>query len=63
MVFMAHAEAGVRELYWFANESYVGSTAPGEPLLWPVALGDVSVRVVDDAGRAARRNIRVRAAP
>lgn len=63
MVFMAHAEAGVRELYWFANESYVGSTAPGEPLLWQAATGDVSVRVVDDAGRAARRNIRVRAAP
>ena len=63
MVFMAHAEAGVRELYWFANDSYVGSTAPGEPLLWPAALGDVAVRVVDDAGRAARRNIRVRSAP
>ncbi|WP_252209515.1 penicillin-binding protein 1C [Desulfovibrio desulfuricans] len=63
MVFMAHAEAGVNELFWFANDSYVGSTAPGEPLLWQATTGDVSVRVVDDAGRAARRNIRVRPAP
>ena len=53
----------MRELYWFANDSYVGSTAPGEPLLWQTGLGDVTVRVVDDAGRAARRSIRVRPAP
>lgn len=49
-----------------ANSTGLPTTAmwaaplPGEPLLWPAAMGDVSVRVVDDAGRAARRNIRVR---
>lgn len=62
LAFMAQAEAGVRRLFWFADENYVGSTAPGETLLWRADPGDVTVRVVDDAGRAARRNIRIRAA-
>ena len=62
LAFMAQAEAGVRKLFWFADENYVGSTAPGETLLWPTGSGDVTVRVVDDAGRAARRSLHIRAA-
>jgi penicillin-binding protein 1C len=63
LVFMAHAEAGVGALYWFVNDRYLGSTAPGEPLLWQAVPGDAVVRVVDDAGRAAHRSIRVRSTP
>ncbi len=63
LVFLAHAEAGVRNLHWFVNERYLGSSAPGEPLLWRASTGDVTVRVVDDAGRAALRTVHVRPAP
>lgn len=63
MVLMAHADAGVHALYWFADDSFLGSTAPGEPLLWRAPDGDVTLRVVDDAGRAARRRLRIQAMP
>ncbi|MBQ9453081.1 MAG: penicillin-binding protein 1C [Desulfovibrio sp.] len=63
IVLLAHAEADVRNLHWFINGSYIGSSLPGEPLLWQAKVGDMMVRVVDDAGRASLRTLRVRPAP
>ncbi len=62
VAFIAHAEAGVKNLHWFVNGSYLGSRAPGEIILWKAVPGDAEVRVVDDAGRAAQKRLRVRAA-
>ncbi|MBO4301325.1 MAG: penicillin-binding protein 1C [Desulfovibrio sp.] len=63
IVFLAHAEADVHTLHWFVNGSYLGSSSPGKPLLWQGSPGDVTVRVVDDAGRASLRTVRIRHAP
>ncbi|MDD4701976.1 MAG: penicillin-binding protein 1C [Desulfovibrio sp.] len=60
VAFIAHAEAGVKNLHWFVNGSYLGSRAPGQILLWKAVPGDAKVRVVDDAGRAAQKRVRVR---
>jgi penicillin-binding protein 1C len=52
----AVADADARILYWFVNESYVGRSAPGEPLYWQSPdAGDYRVRVVDDHGRSDER--------
>ena len=61
MVLMAHADAGVKSLHWFVNGRYLGKGAPGEAFLWRAVPGDMEVRVVDDAGRAGRKRVRVRA--
>ena len=62
LAFIGQAEAGVKNLHWFVNGSYLGSRAPGEIILWKAVPGDAEVRVVDDAGRAAQKRVRVRAA-
>ena len=61
MVFMAHADAGVKTLHWFVNGRYLGKGTPGEAFLWQAVPGDIEVRVVDDAGRAGKKRVRVRA--
>ncbi len=63
LAFVAHADAGVRELYWFLDGSYLGSSRPGQALLWTARPGDAVVRVVDDAGRSAQRRLKIRATP
>lgn len=48
----AVAEADVRELYWFAGNTYLGKAKVDEALLWhPEARGHYAVRVVDELGR------------
>jgi penicillin-binding protein 1C len=54
--FTASNDAGVRNLYWFVDDAYVGRSAPGEPLYWqPHGAGRYTVRVVDDHGLADQR--------
>ncbi|GMU42492.1 MAG: penicillin-binding protein 1C [Lysobacterales bacterium] len=56
----ASADADVRRLYWFAGGSYLGETAPGNALPWtPPRPGRHHVRVVDDHGRVAEREVLV----
>ncbi|WP_407844340.1 penicillin-binding protein 1C [Desulfovibrio falkowii] len=63
MVFMAHADAGVKTLHWFVNGRYLGKGVPGEVFLWRAVPGDIELRVVDDAGRAGKKRVRVHAVP
>jgi penicillin-binding protein 1C len=60
--FSATADADARALYWFVDNSYVGSTAPGIPLTWqPKEARLYRVRIVDDRGRSDERPLDVRA--
>ena len=58
---MAHSEeASVKRLYWFDGAAFIGTAAPGAGLEWnPRVPGLHRLRVVDDAGRAAVRVVRV----
>lgn len=56
----ADAAMGVKTLYWFANDSLVGKTGPGEGLAWaPPRQGSYTLRVVDDQGRVDMRLLTV----
>lgn len=57
---LAHADAGVKQLYWFAGERFVGVSKPGETLLFKLSPGNYRLKVVDDAGRSAERMLRIR---
>ncbi|MFT3791845.1 MAG: penicillin-binding protein 1C [Rudaea sp.] len=60
IAFNATVDAGVRELYWFVDEDFVGAAKPGETLFWqPAAAGEYTLRAVDDRGRADSRKLRV----
>jgi len=56
--------AGVREVYWFVDKSFVGKAAPGASLGWRAdAPGSFVVRAVDDQGQADFRLIEVAVVP
>jgi penicillin-binding protein 1C len=57
---IANADADVASLHWFADGRYLGISTPGNPLLWSAFPGSITLRVVDDAGRAAQRRIQIR---
>ena len=60
LLLRADAAAGVKTLYWFANDSLLGRTAPGESLPWqPPQPGDYNLRVADEQGRVDVRRVRV----
>lgn len=64
LVFNAHAEGDVRHLYWFVDDAYVGTTAPGVALGWnPSRPGQFQVRVLDEHGRGDQRALRVELLP
>lgn len=57
--FSAVADGDVRQLFWFVDNRYVGTSKAGEPFFWSPASGNFTVRVVDDHGRADHRLLRV----
>ena len=60
IAFAASADAGVRALYWFVGDAYIGQTAPGAPLFWqPSAAGRYTVRVIDDHDHSDQRALAV----
>jgi len=60
VAFSATVDAGVREVYWFVDDDYIGAAKPGESLFWqPLAAGTHSARAVDDHGRSDTRELRV----
>ena len=60
----AIADADAREMYWFANNSFIGRSPPGTALDWqPPSAGQYALRVVDDRGRSASRQVTVAAVP
>ena len=59
VAFSAISDADVRKLYWFVNESYLGTTTPGVPFYWRSRPGRYQVRVIDDHGRGDVRGMKV----
>jgi penicillin-binding protein 1C len=59
----AISDGEVRELYWFADESFLGRATPDEVVFWQLRLGPHVIRVVDDLGRSDLREIVVEPAP
>ena len=54
----ATTDAGVRTLYWFVDDAYVGSVPGGQVLMWtPERTGRFLVRVVDDRGSSDAREL------
>ena len=54
----ATSDAGVEELFWFVDGAFVGRGTRERPVEWaPRVPGRYQIRVVDDAGRAARREL------
>jgi len=56
----AIAESDTQTLYWFVDDRYVGKANRGEVLFWRPSVGTFDVRVVDEHGRAAATNMKVR---
>ena len=57
IAFSAISDAGVRKLYWFLNESYLGATEAGIPFYWPTRVGHYYLRVIDDHGGVDTREL------
>ena len=57
--FAAVTDADSREVFWFVDDSLVGSSPSGQPFFWKARPGNFVVRAVDDQGRANSRRIQV----
>jgi penicillin-binding protein 1C len=55
----ARAVPGVRNLYWFCGEMFLGTCAAGDTLSWKPTPGSRKLRVLDDHGRAAEAVVQV----
>lgn len=56
----AIVDADVAFLYWFINDSYLAKTKSDQTLFWQAKAGKFLVRVVDDHGRSARREVEIK---
>ncbi len=59
LVLTANVDGDVRTLYWFVDDGYIGKCAADQPLVWTPHSGTLTIRVVDDHGRAAQKEIEV----
>lgn len=55
----ADTAAGVRTVYWFAGQQFIGASAAVDPLMWKPAPGSWRIQALDDHGRSASCNVRV----
>jgi penicillin-binding protein 1C len=60
---LADAAPGVQQLFWFSGAEFIGATAPATPCWWTARPGIFPIRVVDDQGRTAHREVRVELIP
>lgn len=58
--FTAVTDTDVQKLYWFIDETFIGSNKAGQPLFWRLKPGHYTVRVIDDQGRGDSRSLTVR---
>jgi penicillin-binding protein 1C len=56
----AKADADVRDIYWFAGKTFLGKCNAAEMLSWKSTPGDYELTALDDHGRSAWCNVRVR---
>ncbi|MBI5244843.1 MAG: penicillin-binding protein 1C [Elusimicrobia bacterium] len=59
LAFSAVTDADARQLYWFANDRFLGRAKTGETFFWAAQPGSYVVRVVDDQGRSDSREMLV----
>jgi len=59
VTFNASADGDVQKLSWFIDNTYLGSSAPGNSLFWQPQPGQHEVRVIDDHGRTTLTNMKV----
>lgn len=60
----ATAAGAVKTMYWFSGNRFLGRANPTTPLAWrPDAAGIFDLRVVDDRGMVAQRDVRVEVVP
>ena len=56
----ATTDADTREVFWFADQTFIGRAKAGAGFAWrPSAAGNYTLRAVDDHGRADSRELRV----
>ena len=58
---MAVTDSDVQKLYWFVDETFIGTSKQGKALFWRLKPGQYTVRVIDDQGRGDVRELRVKA--
>jgi penicillin-binding protein 1C len=58
-VFNASAEVGIKKLYWYSKQKFLGSSSPHEPIQVALKAGSHSIRVVDDLGRSNSKMVQV----
>lgn len=63
VVLRATADAGVRKLFWFVDDTLVGDSAPEEAFAWNARPGRYLVRVIDDRGRSDTREVQIESRP
>ncbi len=56
----AKADADVRDIYWFAGKTFLGKCNAAEMLSWKSTPGEYELTALDDHGRSAWCNVRVR---
>lgn len=55
----ARATSGVRMLYWFSGEAFLGTCSSEKSLAWKPSPGSHLLRVLDDHGRSAETSVKV----
>jgi penicillin-binding protein 1C len=55
----AETAAGVRKVYWFAGQKFLGACEPAQALLWSPQPGEWTVQVMDDLGQGSVCKVRV----
>ena len=56
----AKTDADVREIYWFADKTFIGKSNVTEMLTWKSTPGDYQLTALDDHGRSTSCNVTVR---
>ena len=60
---LANSASGADLLYWFADSRFIGTSLPGEVLLFSPQTRRTLIRVVDSAGRTSQRVLRTAPLP
>jgi penicillin-binding protein 1C len=61
VAFTASADADAHLIYWFVDDAFVGTAAPGTAFYWqPAAAGRFRLRAVDDQGRSDERPLEIK---
>lgn len=56
----AKTDPDVREIYWFAGNTFIAKTSPQDVVTWKAVPGSYELTALDDHGRAGSHNVIVR---